>query len=254
MAYEVQQQLASQTHSLVAVVVFSRGPSQKAPKWPFLRRIIKTLRRRISPKDSVLRLQHFEACFEHQARAYFEGHARPPQDWPDEAAIYRTNTVRSAEFISWLEGQKIDLLCVAGGPILKDEVLQVPKLGAINMHSSILPAFRGTQAEFWQVHNDAYDRAGITIHKIDAGVDTGAILTQESLNLATIQSPQMIRAKNQLLALEFLPKVAADMLNGTIQSIAQSPDETTTTFRGKDRTIQARWQVITKLLQNGIRP
>jgi len=254
MAHEMHSHLTSCGHSLSAVTVFSRPSSHQAPKWPRIHRMVKTLKRRTSPKNSVLRLRHLEAKLDHQGRTYFEKHANPPGHWPDGIEICPTNEVKSDRFVRRLKDQNIDLLCVAGGPILKDDILDIPRLGAINMHSSILPAFRGTQAEFWQVHNDAYDKAGITIHRIDTGVDTGAILSQKSLNLTALESPHMIRAKNQLLALELLPQVAVDELGGTLKSIDQKPDETATTYRGKDRTIQARWQVINKLQQNGVLP
>jgi len=254
MARALEKHLASHGHSLAAIAVFSRSSPPQSPKWPYARRLLRTLRRLTSSKTSTLRLRHYEAGFAHQGSTYFEEHAKPPKDWPEGVELNKTTDVNSDHFAGWLKRQNADLLCVAGGPILKDSVLQIPKRGAINMHSSILPAFRGTQAEFWQVYHDAYETAGITIHKIDTGVDTGAILSQKSLDMTELQSPQIMRAKNQLLALTLLPEVAVNMLDNTLQSIAQNSDEARLTFKGKDRTIQARWQVVSKLLQNGIRP
>jgi len=189
MAHEMHSHLTSCGHSLSAVTVFSRPSSHQAPKWPRIHRMVKTLKRRTSPKNSVLRLRHLEAKLDHQGRTYFEKHANPPGHWPDGIEICPTNEVKSDRFVRRLKDQNIDLLCVAGG-----------------------------------------------------------------LNLTALESPHMIRAKNQLLALELLPQVAVDELGGTLKSIDQKPDETATTYRGKDRTIQARWQVINKLQQNGVLP
>ncbi len=70
-------------------------------------------------------------------------------------------------------------LVISGGfrAIVPSEILQIPLLGCINMHKSLLPANRGSNPNFWTIRDNA--PAGVTIHTMDAGIDTGKILAQK---------------------------------------------------------------------------
>ena len=76
--------------------------------------------------------------------------------------------------------------------LLKSDVLDIPKYGFINLHPSYLPYYRGANPDFWQYYN-AESEQGITIHKIDAGEDTGDILLQEKIKIPLgIKSPERL--------------------------------------------------------------
>jgi len=61
--------------------------------------------------------------------------------------------------------------------ILPASVLAIPRLGAINIHSSLLPRYRGPAPVLWAIRNGD-PTIGVTVHRMDAGVDTGPILAQ----------------------------------------------------------------------------
>lgn len=70
----------------------------------------------------------------------------------------------------------------AYGQILSQEIIDIPRHGIINIHASLLPKYRGAAPVQWSVINgDA--RTGVTIMKTEAGIDTGPILTQKSLEI-----------------------------------------------------------------------
>jgi methionyl-tRNA formyltransferase len=76
-----------------------------------------------------------------------------------------------------------DLICAACFPrLLPDTLLRLPRLGAINLHPSLLPAYRGPDPLFWIFH-DGLEHAGVTIHLMDEGADTGDILAQRAIVL-----------------------------------------------------------------------
>lgn len=90
-----------------------------------------------------------------------------------------------AELVSFLTRIRPDILCVASlTQLLKKEVLQIPKYGAINLHPSMLPKYHGPFPWFWQYY-DFEKEWGITVHVIDEGQDTGPIVKQESFALET---------------------------------------------------------------------
>ncbi|MFN8481962.1 MAG: formyltransferase family protein [Anaerolineae bacterium] len=77
-----------------------------------------------------------------------------------------------------------DVICVACFPyLLPPKLLTVAKHGGYNVHPSLLPAYRGPSPLFW-VYHDGLEYAGVTIHQMDAGADTGDIARQQSVALA----------------------------------------------------------------------
>ena len=76
-----------------------------------------------------------------------------------------------------------DVCCIAGFPwILPPSLLGVPQYGFLNVHPSILPAYRGPSPLFWMFRNND-PTGGITIHRLDAGEDTGPIARTESIDV-----------------------------------------------------------------------
>lgn len=83
--------------------------------------------------------------------------------------------------IQFLQGINPDIGCVASfNHLLKPAVYQTPRLGMINFHPSLLPAYRGPQVWPW-LYIDFVRQGGATIHFLDEGEDTGDILKQETI-------------------------------------------------------------------------
>ncbi len=85
------------------------------------------------------------------------------------------------QFCEQLREMRPDLLIViAFGQILRKKVLDIPGWGAINVHASLLPKFRGAAPIQWAILEDE-EKTGLTIMRMDEGLDTGAILFQEEV-------------------------------------------------------------------------
>jgi methionyl-tRNA formyltransferase len=83
---------------------------------------------------------------------------------------------KAAESIEWLRSLDADVfLVVAYGQILSQEILDIPKQGCINVHGSLLPAYRGA-APIQRCLQDGVTETGITTMQMDIGMDTGAML------------------------------------------------------------------------------
>ena len=94
--------------------------------------------------------------------------------------IIRTKDVNSPRMILELTRLKPTLsLSVAFPQIFKEEVLKVPSRGAINIHHSLLPEYRGMLPTFWQLYHGKKN-LGITAHQINEKIDDGKIIVQES--------------------------------------------------------------------------
>ena len=88
-----------------------------------------------------------------------------------------------------------DLIVVAAyGQILPAAILDLPRYGCINVHASLLPKYRGAAPIQWSILSDDSE-TGVTIMKMDAGLDTGDILTQRTVPIETADNGQSLHDK-----------------------------------------------------------
>lgn len=95
-------------------------------------------------------------------------------------------------FAEWLKMLQTDLLVVYSmSQLLPPEILLIPRLGALNLHPSLLPAYRGPNPWFW-VYYRGEKLGGVTLHFLDAGEDTGDMVSQRSYEIPPgMKSPEM---------------------------------------------------------------
>jgi folate-dependent phosphoribosylglycinamide formyltransferase PurN len=86
------------------------------------------------------------------------------------------------ESIALMRAANADLGIVWGTNILKESVFKIPRLGSLNIHQGLAPYYRGGPPVFWELHNGERE-VGITVHFVEAKVDTGEILAQETIPL-----------------------------------------------------------------------
>lgn len=93
--------------------------------------------------------------------------------------VLQPKRIRNAESVEELKQYEADVYVVAAfGQILTQEILDIPEYGCINIHASLLPAYRGAAPIQWAIL-DGLKETGVTIMQMDAGIDTGDILMQE---------------------------------------------------------------------------
>ncbi|MDO8576765.1 MAG: methionyl-tRNA formyltransferase [Candidatus Daviesbacteria bacterium] len=123
--------------------------------------------------------------------------------------------------------QEADLAIVAAyGKILKPEELNAPKYGAINVHPSLLPKYRGpSPIQSAILSGDKV--SGISIIKMDEKMDHGPIIYQESLELSDKDNFDTLSKKMFLRAAKVLPEIMEDFIQGKIQPKEQNHNEAT---------------------------
>lgn len=117
-----------------------------------------------------------------------------------------------------------DLLLVGGfGIILKKPLLELPRVGCVNMHSSLLPRHRGPNP-FCAVVLQGERESGVTFHVMDEGIDTGDIVDQSAFPLSPADTPYAVYEKACTLAadrvVDVMDKIAATGLHGLPQDPA----------------------------------
>ncbi len=130
--------------------------------------------------------------------------------------VIQPEKLRQPEALAQLQAWAPDLIIVAAfGQILRPAVLDLPPLGCINVHGSLLPRWRG--AAPIQAAILAGDKeTGITIMKMDPGVDTGPILSQRSITIASDETGGSLFEKMAKLGAELLVETLPRYLNGDL--------------------------------------
>ncbi|MDE0197906.1 MAG: formyltransferase family protein [Caldilineaceae bacterium] len=94
---------------------------------------------------------------------------------------YECGKVGHQETTGWLKELALDVVCVAcWNSIIPPPVLEIPRYGFLNVHPSLLPAYRGPFPLFWQFRNGE-TATGVTVHWMDSGLDSGDIAGQREI-------------------------------------------------------------------------
>ena len=139
--------------------------------------------------------------------------------------IYQPEKVRkNEEFINELKSINPDLIVVvAYGKILPKEILEIPKLGCINVHGSLLPKYRGAAPIQWAVLNG--DKVtGITTMYMDVGMDTGDMILKEEVEIGDNETTGELWNRLATIGGQLLVKTVKQIENGTAPRIAQGKD------------------------------
>lgn len=136
--------------------------------------------------------------------------------------ILQPERCRNAEFLSTLCGIKTDLIVVAAyGQILPTAILDLPTHGCLNVHTSLLPKYRGAAPIQWAILNGDSE-SGVTIMRMDAGMDTGDILTQQTTPIHDTDTAQTLHDRLADIGADLLEKTISGVLEGSISARKQS--------------------------------
>jgi methionyl-tRNA formyltransferase len=129
---------------------------------------------------------------------------------------------RDEHFISQLRELQPDLIVVvAYGHILPPEILELPRFGCVNVHTSLLPKYRGAAPIQWAIANGETE-TGVTIMKMDAGMDTGPVLAQKQTPISPQDDSATLHNRLANLGAELLLETIPDYVSGKVQPTPQS--------------------------------
>ena len=127
--------------------------------------------------------------------------------------VYQPQKVRETEFTENLRRLAPDVIVVAAfGQIITKEILEIPRYGCINVHASLLPAYRGAAPIQWAVINGEKE-SGVTIMQMDEGLDTGDMLAKTEVPLDPDETGGSLFDK--------LSRAGADLLIRTLPALEQ---------------------------------
>lgn len=129
--------------------------------------------------------------------------------------VSQPERVREEAFMEELERLKPDVIVVAAfGQILPERILNIPRYGCINVHASLLPAYRGAAPIQWAVI-DGLEETGITIMYMEKGLDTGDIICQSRVKLSPDETGGSLFDRLAVEGADLLVEALEQLQNGT---------------------------------------
>ena len=138
--------------------------------------------------------------------------------------VLQPGRARDEAFVSQVRQLTPDLITVAAyGQILPQELLDVPKFGCLNVHTSLLPKYRGAAPIQWAILNGDSE-TGVTIMKMNAGLDTGDIVSEEHTPITDEDDAQTLHDRLARIGGALLVRTIPDFVSGKIIPHPQPKD------------------------------
>ncbi len=135
--------------------------------------------------------------------------------------ILQPEKLKNPEFIEELKSLKADLQIVVAFRMLPEVVWNMPPLGTVNVHGSLLPQYRGAAPINWAVINGEKE-TGVTTFKLKHEIDTGDILLQESFPIGEDDTAGEVHDHMKEVGAKLLVKTVEGLMNGTLVEKTQS--------------------------------
>ncbi|MFI3200671.1 MAG: methionyl-tRNA formyltransferase [Eubacteriales bacterium] len=140
--------------------------------------------------------------------------------------VFQPVKIKTTEAVEQLKTYGADLfVVVAFGQILSQEILEMPKYGCINIHASLLPKYRGAAPIQWAII-DGEQESGVTIMKMDEGLDTGDMMIKESIVLDPRETGESLHDRLMELGGKLVIEAIDGIETGTITYTPQEDSHT----------------------------
>ena len=144
-----------------------------------------------------------------------------------EIPVYQPRRVREPEFFEILRNLDPEVIVVvAFGQIIPQSILDLPPYGCINVHASLLPKYRGAAPIQWAVI-DGEEVSGVTIMKMDAGLDTGDMISKVMIPITKEETGESLFDKLSQAGAKLLVETLPSLVDGTAVYEKQPEDSPT---------------------------
>ncbi len=140
--------------------------------------------------------------------------------------IYINNRLNSAASLKQIEGFKPDLIVsLTANEVFGCDLLALPRLGAINLHSSLLPKYRGLMPSFWVLKNRE-KTTGVSVFFMDHGIDSGPIHVQKQITCRHLTQWELIKT-TKFLGVEAIVESVQKMLDDDFKTFPNDCSQAT---------------------------
>ncbi|NOQ74471.1 MAG: formyl transferase [Crocinitomix sp.] len=143
----------------------------------------------------------------------------------DSELIQRINTVHDAELVQAIEKENPTLIFINGTRILKKTLLDKINCPIVNIHVGITPKYRGVHGGYWAVHNKDLAHFGVTLHLVDAGIDTGQVIAQKVISPEKEDNFKTYPVLQYCNGLDLISENFEGLLSGELKTVRPITDE-----------------------------
>ena len=151
--------------------------------------------------------------------------------------ILYCNNFHENKIIQEIKLKNCDLIVFTGGGIIKKNLLTIPKIGILNCHMGILPAYRGMDCHTWSILNNDFDCIGLTTHFMDEGIDTGNILKTKKIRLDDIERYEDIEDALEFHMTDFTVQTILEINKSIYKELPQSRNDGKQYFSIKNKDL-----------------
>ncbi len=167
-------------------------------------------------------------------------------------SVLQPESLKDPGLAAQLEAYQPDLFVVVAFSILPSHLLAIPRCGAINLHPSLLPAYRGAAPIIWAVINGEQE-TGITTFRLDRRVDTGDLLLQQRIAIGPEETAGELETRLRELGADLLVQTLRGLEQGFVQPRAQSCAHVTRAPKLNREDGRIDWNQPTEKVRNHIR-
>ena len=167
--------------------------------------------------------------------------------------VLQPERARDEAFLGALREFQPELIAVAAyGQILPQSILDLPRHGCLNVHTSLLPRYRGAAPIQWAILNGDAE-TGVTIMKMNAGLDTGEILTQATTPIQPEDNAETLHDRLARMGAELLMRTIPDYVAGKMSSRPQPAEGVSYAAKIKKQDGRLDWNQPASTLWNRVR-
>ncbi|MGA2657332.1 MAG: methionyl-tRNA formyltransferase [Verrucomicrobiota bacterium] len=167
--------------------------------------------------------------------------------------VLQPERAREEAFVAELRRLGPDLIAVtAFGQLLPQRLLDLPRYGCLNVHTSLLPRYRGAAPIQWAIL-EAQAQTGVTIMKMDAGLDTGPILAQEATPIGPEDDSQTLHDRLGVMGARLLVRTIRDYVAGSLTPNAQPETGSSWAPKIKKQDGRIAWTEPAPAIRNRVR-
>jgi methionyl-tRNA formyltransferase len=166
--------------------------------------------------------------------------------------VIQVSSLKAPEFISRVQSLSPDLMVVVAFRILPREVYSIPKIGAFNLHASLLPKYRGAAPINWAIINGE-EETGVTTFFLDDKVDTGTVILQKQTQIGENETAGELSSRLSVLGAEAVVETLERIQNGNLKPMNQDNSLSTKAPKIGKLDCVIDWQKPAAVVHNFIR-
>ena len=166
--------------------------------------------------------------------------------------VLQPEKLKDPEFLEELKALQADLQIVVAFRMLPEAVWNMPRMGSVNLHGSLLPQYRGAAPINWAVINGEKE-TGVTTFKLKHEIDTGDILLQESFPIGEDETAAQVHDKMKEIGAKVLVQTVKGLADGSLKEKSQPESDIKHAPKIHTDTCRINWSLTAENIHNLVR-